>query len=124
MISCFSVILSVGSLANGGYDKGESGTYRLIRTICISVQTKCCEKSGRIGDFASFLVEVGFTSVPLIPFKGNKFNVLFYNGCICYFLHEHLKAFLMKSMKKTSFLRQYILIYWFLHLLLVAELWD
>ena len=71
----------VGSLANGGYSKGESGTLRLIRAACKAVQTYGCEKSGLISDFYTFLCEeVGFSSVPFIPFKGNRFNVLFYNG--------------------------------------------
>ena len=84
----------VGSLANGGYSKGESGTLRLIRTTCKAVQTHGCEKSGRISDFYTFLCEeVGFSNVPFIPFKGNRFNVLFYNGGILYFLYNHLKHF-------------------------------
>ena len=84
----------VGSLANGGYSKGESGTLRLIRTTCKAVQTHGCEKSGRISDFYTFLCEeVGFSNVPFIPFKGNRFNVLFYNGGILYFLYNQLKHF-------------------------------
>ena len=60
----------VGSLANGGYSKGESGTLRLIRTTCKAVQTHGCEKSGRISDFYTFLCEeVGFSNVPLFLLK-------------------------------------------------------
>ena len=45
----------VGLLAHGGYCKNsESGTVRLIRTLCKSVQTKGCEKSGRMVDFLTF----------------------------------------------------------------------
>ena len=32
----------IGSLANGGYSKGESGTLRLIRTTCKSLHTHSC----------------------------------------------------------------------------------
>ena len=86
--------LPVGSIAQGGYNKGESGTYRLIRTLCKAVQTRGCEKSGRIADFSSYLIdEVGLSSVPFITFKGNRFNILFYNGGITYYLHEHCKHF-------------------------------
>ena len=68
----------VGSLANGGYFKGESGLLWLIRTTCKAVQTHGCEKSGCISDFYTFLCEeVGFSNVPFILFKGNWFNVLF-----------------------------------------------
>ena len=66
----------------------------MIRTTCKAVQTHGCEKSGRISDFYTFLCEeVGFSNVPFIPFKGNRFNVLFYNGGILYFLYNHLKHF-------------------------------
>ena len=86
--------LPVGSVAQGGYSKGEPGTYRLIRTLCKAVQTRGCEKSGRIADFSSYLIdEVGLSSVPFITFKGNRFNILFYNGGITYYLHEHCKHF-------------------------------
>ena len=84
----------VGSLANAGYSKVESGTLRLIRTTCKAVRTHGCEKSGCISDFYIFLCEeIGFSNVPFIPFKGNWFNVLFYNGDILYFLYNHLKNF-------------------------------
>ena len=66
----------------------------MIRTTCKAVQTHGCEKSGRISDFYTFLCEeVGFSNVPFIPFKGNRFNVLFCNGGILYFLYNHLKHF-------------------------------
>jgi len=42
-LKCWDKLLfeetAVGSLAHGRYSKGESGTYRLIRTLCKSVQT-------------------------------------------------------------------------------------
>ena len=66
----------------------------MIRTTCKAVQTHGCEKSGRISDFYTFLCEeVGFSNVPFILFKGNRFNVLSYNGGILYFLYNHLKHF-------------------------------
>ena len=72
----------VGSLAYGGYSKGESGTLRLIRTTPKAVQTHGYEKSGRISNFFIFLCEeVGFPNASFIPFKENRFNVLFYRRC-------------------------------------------
>ena len=38
----------LGSLAHGGYSNGESGTTRLITTVCRSVQERGCERSDRI----------------------------------------------------------------------------
>ena len=37
--------------------------------------------------------EVDFSNAPFIPFKGNQFNVLFYNDGIPYYLYNHLKQF-------------------------------
>ena len=66
----------------------------MIKTTCKAVQTHGCEKSGSISDFYTFLCEgVRFSNVPFIPYKGNRFNVLFYNGGILYFLYNHLKHF-------------------------------
>ena len=66
----------------------------MIRTTCKAAETYGCEKSGRISDFNTFLCEeVGFSNVPFIPFKGNRFNVLFYNRGVLYFLYNNLKHF-------------------------------
>ena len=84
----------IGSLTNGGYSKGESGTLRLIRTTCKLVQTHGLERSGRISGFYTYLTEeVRFPNATFISFRGNRFNVLFYNGGILYYLHDHLKHF-------------------------------
>ena len=67
----------IGSLAHGGYSKiGESGTLRLIRTLCKAVQVRGCEKSGRMVDFDLSLEEDGITGNPLAQFKGNRLNIL------------------------------------------------
>ena len=58
------------------------------------MQTHGSEKPGRISDFYTYLTEeVGFLNVAFISFRGNRFNVLFYNGGILYYLHDHLKHF-------------------------------
>ena len=85
----------VGSLANGGYTKGESGVYRLIRTVCKSVQERGCEKLGRMMQFQSFLMnETNVTKIPLAPFFGNGFNILFYDVAGTFFLQKDLTVFL------------------------------
>ncbi|MCH2377670.1 MAG: hypothetical protein MK231_04815, partial [Pelagibacterales bacterium] len=84
----------VGSLAHGGYSNGgESGTLRLIRTLCKAVQERGCEKSGRMVEFQLALEDSGLPENPLIPFKGNRFNVLFYNAGMIYYLHDKCKSF-------------------------------
>ena len=58
------------------------------------MQTHGCEKSRRLSDFYTYLTEeVGFLNLPFICFKGNRSNVLFYNGGILYYFHDHLLHF-------------------------------
>ena len=84
----------VGSIAHGGYSNGESGVTRLIRTVGKSVQERGCEKSGKIVCFATYLKdEFGITSIPLFPFLGNRFNILFVNAAGVYFLYDQLINF-------------------------------
>ena len=95
----------VGSLANGGYSKGESGVYRLICTVCKSVQERGCEKSGRMMQFQSFLMnETNVTNIPLALFFGNRFNILFYNAAGTFFLEKHLKVFFERYYKENKLL--------------------
>ncbi|XP_033114519.1 uncharacterized protein LOC117114998 [Anneissia japonica] len=73
---------------------GESGAVRLIRTVCKSVQERACEKSGKPVQFRAFLAsERGKKKVPLAPFKGNRFNIIFHNGAGVYALLEDLRIF-------------------------------
>lgn len=44
-----------------------------------------------------FLTENRMMSLPLQPFKGHRFNILFQNAACLYFLHPHMIAFLEKS---------------------------
>ncbi|CAB3978959.1 Hypothetical predicted protein [Paramuricea clavata] len=81
----------VGSLCQGGYSKGESGTLRLLRTVCKAVQAKGCERSGRAVSFADYVREKGVELIPLAPFLGNRFNIIFHNGGGVFYLHEHLR---------------------------------
>ena len=40
----FDDVSKVGSLAHGGYSKGDSGTLRLIKSVCKSVSERGCER--------------------------------------------------------------------------------
>ena len=84
---------NVGSLLHGGYSNGESGTLRLIRTVCKSVQHRGCEKSGRMVTLEIFMEERNITRLPIYQFLGNRFNILFLNGAGVYFLFDHLINF-------------------------------
>ena len=80
----------VGSLAPGGcgFNNSESGTSRLIRTLCKAVEEHGCEKSSRMVEFDLALAEDGIHKNPLAQFRGNRFNIIFYNGGASYYLHK------------------------------------
>ena len=87
--------IPMGSLAHGGYSKKpcEFGTLRLIRTLCKAVQQRGCENSGRMVDFDLSLEEDGITWNLLAQFIGKRFNIIFYNAGIVYYLQKNCKTF-------------------------------
>ena len=80
---------------------GESGTLRLVRTTCKLFSRGGDEKSGCFGTFknyvSDFLKENKMMSLPLTPYRGNRFNIVFTNASCIYFLHEHMVTFLENS---------------------------
>ena len=95
----------IGSLNHGGYSKGEPGTLRLIRTICKSVSERGCEKSGRMVTFATYLKDkFQMSEIPLYPFLGNRFNIIFLNGGGFYQLYDKLLDFFDKIEKDNKLL--------------------
>ena len=76
----------------------ESGTARLIRTASNALGRGGNAKCGKYGDFkevvAEFLKESGLRSLPIQPYHGNRFNILFENAVSLFFLHEHIEKFL------------------------------
>ena len=79
----------------GGYSKaGESGTSRLVRTVCKAIQERGCERTGKPVEYQDFMTAEGRGKVPLAPFKGNRFNILFHNAAGIYFMLEDLKMFM------------------------------
>ena len=81
---------------------GESGTVRLIRTLCKAVQDRGCQKSGKPFQFRSFLKTKGIDHVPLAPFKGNRFNILFHNASGVSYLFDHLVELLEEDKFEIS----------------------
>ena len=78
--------------------KTESGTTRLIRTACKAFSYQGDAKSGCHGPFMSyikeFLKENNFKSLPLTPFKGSRFNILFHNAGVLYLFRNKMTDFL------------------------------
>ena len=101
----------MGSVAHGVYSNGDTGVTRLIRTVCKSVQERGCKKSGKIVCFATYLKdEFGITSIPLFPFLGNRFNILFVNAAGVYFLYDQLPIFSEELSTTINYLMQFIVI--------------
>lgn len=78
--------------------KKEYATTRLVRTASKALARGADEKSGRYTDFFVFIddhfKENGLHSVPLQPFHGNRFNILFESSASLFFLHKHITQFL------------------------------
>ena len=90
----FDDVSKVRSLTHGGYSKGDSGTLRLIKSVCKSVSERGCEKSGRMVSFATFLKEnFNAKDIPLYPFLGNRFNIIFLNGAGVFELFSKIMSF-------------------------------
>ena len=60
--------------------KSESGIVRLIRTACKALSKHGSEQSGMYQPFTTFLRSNGVARNPLATFRGNRFNILFYDA--------------------------------------------
>ena len=82
------------SLHSEEASSSELGTIRLIHTACKSVQKQCSEQAGCHVMFRAYLHTQGVSSFPIAKFKGNRFNIVFYNADGVYFLRHHLLNYL------------------------------
>ena len=64
----------------------EAGSLRLVRTACKAFERHGSEKAGRMVDFATYAATKGVEKLPLTSFRGNRFNVIFYDVAGVYFL--------------------------------------
>ena len=81
------------------FKKGdEAAVARLVRTSCKAVARGADEKSGCYSPFKTFIFSQlkldGLHSVPLQPYRGNRFNILFSNAAGLFYLHSYLSDFL------------------------------
>ena len=76
-----------------------------MRTVCKAVQAKGCERSGRAVSFADYVRGQGVESVPLAPFVGNRFNILFHNGGGVFLLYDQQKSFFKWMKEKNKLLK-------------------
>ncbi|KAK1164668.1 hypothetical protein AOXY_G15031 [Acipenser oxyrinchus oxyrinchus] len=88
-------------------DKGESGTVRLIRTVCKAVQERGCEKFGKPVQFRTFLVSKNKSDrLPLSTFKGNRINIVFHNAAGVYFLYSDLLEFTSELQQENKLIAE------------------
>nr|XP_054765133.1 uncharacterized protein LOC129271907 [Lytechinus pictus] len=89
--------------------QNESGTVRLIRTASKAFARTGDQKSGCYGDFKLFvkpyLDEHGMRSVPLCPFRGNRFNIVFFNAAHVYFLYSSMRDYLSQQRNLNGLLK-------------------
>lgn len=83
----------------------------MIRTAASAFVKGADEKSGTAGDFSIYgplekkLKDGEMSSMPLVGFRGNRFNIIFFNGGFVYFLHNQMKEFLKAKPDKNRLLR-------------------
>ena len=68
--------------------KSESGIVRLVRTACKALSKHGSEQSGVYMSFTSHLLSSGIKKNPLASFRGNRFNILFYDAGALYYISE------------------------------------
>ena len=70
--------------------QSESGAVRTIRTVCKTFQKHGSEEAGVMANFAVFLKDM---KCHLASFRGNRFNIVFWNGAATYFHRNHFHEF-------------------------------
>ena len=73
--------------------KTESGIVRLVRTACKALCKHSSEQKGVYQAFTSYLSSNGIKSNPLASFRGNRFNILFYDAGVLYYISYFIKFF-------------------------------
>ena len=100
----------IGAAANVGcLNKSESGIVRLVRTTCKAMGRHGSEQSGVYQPFTTFLKANNIARNPLAPFRGNRFNILFYDAGVVYVLSPLMEKFLVDVWQTPNKLLQAVL---------------
>ena len=93
--------------------KEESGTVRLIRTASKCLARGADDKSGCYLDFKTFMnskdeeeKKKKKSSSLLVPFRGNRFNILFCNAEIVFYLAQYIEEFFGKINRPSNTLQK------------------
>ena len=73
--------------------QSESGIVRLVRTACKALCKHGSEQSGVYQPFTAFLATNGIKKNPLVSFRGNRFNIVFYDAGALYYISEQVVRF-------------------------------
>lgn len=76
--------------------KSESGIIRLIRTACKALSKHGSEQSGVFHSFTQYLLSNGIKRNPLATFRGNRFNIVFYDAGALYYISSLVKKFFIE----------------------------
>ena len=76
--------------------KSESGTVRLVRTASKALSKHGSEQSGVYQPFTAYLSSHGVTRNPLASFRGNRFNILFYDAGALFTIAPLVEKFFME----------------------------
>ena len=71
-----------------------SEVFRALRCIFTAFAVGGDEKFGTSLEFKTHLKRKDVKFPQLKPFHGNRFNIVFHNGGIAYYLREHIQTFL------------------------------
>ena len=71
-----------------------SDTQRLIRTACKAFHSRGSEQAGCSTLFRTFLRRNGVEKLPLAAFRGNRFNILFYDAAGVHYLKSFMIEYL------------------------------
>ena len=86
-----------------------SGSQRLIRTACKGFHSRGSQQAGCSMQFRSYLSNQGIHKIPLAAFRGNRFNILFYDAAGVYNLRLHMMYYLTTSHGSLNLLLRSIL---------------
>ena len=85
-----------GAAASIVSNKSESGIVRLICTTCKAMCRQASEQSGVYQPFSTYLKSNGIDRNPLATFRGNRFNILFYDASVVFYLSDLIKKFFLE----------------------------
>ena len=89
----FEGTVGAAGLFSSATRQSESGIVRLIRTACKALCKHGSEQSGVYQPFTTFLATNGIKKNPLVSFRRNRFNIVFYDSGALYYISDQVVKF-------------------------------